>query len=156
MKKVPVIFIHVCSAAVGCSIQLVVDSCRSQPWTITVPGCLLVARQQIPSPMFEAQSNMTFSMFSHQQEHENVSVRVRREPITISPGSNSSVKERSSTSRDKERDRDKEKAGGGDGGVAAGGGGAKEADKRKRSRTADKLLSSSNPASPGGAKRRRT
>ncbi|TDH11045.1 hypothetical protein EPR50_G00081740 [Perca flavescens] len=54
-------------------------------------------------------------------------------------------------------------AGGGGGGgggaaaaAAAGGGGGKEAEKRKRSRAAEKLLSSSNPASPGGAKRRRT
>lgn len=73
-------------------------------------------------------------------------------------GSNSSVKlsERASNTRDKERERDKEK-GVGEGGAAAGGGGVgKEAEKRKRSRTTDKLQSSSNPASPGGAKRRRT
>uniref|UniRef100_A0A3P8U821 MRG/MORF4L binding protein n=1 Tax=Amphiprion percula TaxID=161767 RepID=A0A3P8U821_AMPPE len=68
--------------------------------------------------------------------------------------SNSSVKtsERSSSSREKERERDKEKNCS-DGG---GGGGGKEAEKRKRSRATDKLLTSSNPASPGGAKRRRT
>lgn len=76
-------------------------------------------------------------------------------------GSNSSVKmtERSSNARDKERERDKEKGAGGEGGAAGGGGAGgvgKEAEKRKRSRTADKLQSSSNPASPGGAKRRRT
>ncbi|KAM7404181.1 hypothetical protein PAMP_011552 [Pampus punctatissimus] len=79
----------------------------------------------------------------------------------VKEGSNSSVKmsERTSSIRDKERERDKEKGGseggavaGGVGGVAAG----KEAEKRKRSRAAEKLLSSSNPASPGGAKRRRT
>uniref|UniRef100_A0A3Q3M2I2 MRG/MORF4L binding protein n=1 Tax=Mastacembelus armatus TaxID=205130 RepID=A0A3Q3M2I2_9TELE len=52
--------------------------------------------------------------------------------------------------------------GGGGGGVGVGGGGGggggggKEAEKRKRSRAAEKLLSSSNPASPGGVKRRRT
>lgn len=72
-------------------------------------------------------------------------------------GSNSSVKmpERSSNARDKERERDKEKVGGSEG-AGAGGAAGKEAEKRKRSRTADKLQSSSNPASPGGAKRRRT
>lgn len=77
-------------------------------------------------------------------------------PPTSATGSNSSVKmsERLATTRDKERDKEK---GGEGGGAAAGGGGAgKEAEKRKRSRTADKLQSSSNPASPGGAKRRRT
>lgn len=74
----------------------------------------------------------------------------------LSAGSNSSVKmERASSSREKEKEREKEK-GGGEGGAAGGGGGSKEAEKRKRSRAAEKLLSSSNPASPGGAKRRRT
>lgn len=81
----------------------------------------------------------------------------------LSSGSNSSVKmsERTCSSREKERERDKEK-GGAEGGAAGGGGGAgtggggKEAEKRKRSRAAEKLMSSSNPASPGGVKRRRT
>ncbi|XP_005805018.1 MRG/MORF4L-binding protein [Xiphophorus maculatus] len=86
--------------------------------------------------------------------------RMEREPpATHEEGSNSSVKmlERMSGSREKEKERDKEK-GGGEGGAAAAavGGGAKEAEKRKRSRATEKLLSSSNPASPGGAKRRRT
>uniref|UniRef100_A0A3Q3R158 MRG-binding protein n=1 Tax=Monopterus albus TaxID=43700 RepID=A0A3Q3R158_MONAL len=68
----------------------------------------------------------------------------------FSSGSNSSVKmsERTGSNRDKERERDKEKGGSE--------GGGKEAEKRKRSRAAEKLLSSSNPASPGGVKRRRT
>ncbi|XP_065817569.1 MRG/MORF4L-binding protein isoform X2 [Labrus bergylta] len=79
----------------------------------------------------------------------------------VKEGSNSSVKmsERTSSSREKERERDKEKGaseGGAAGGGGAGGGGGKEAEKRKRSRAAEKLMSSSNPASPGGAKRRRT
>ncbi|XP_075993539.1 MRG/MORF4L-binding protein [Genypterus blacodes] len=73
----------------------------------------------------------------------------RDPPATHEEGSNSSVKlsERVSSGREKEREREKEK--GSDGG-------GKEAEKRKRSRAAEKLLSSSNPASPGGAKRRRT
>ncbi|KAM6982321.1 MRG/MORF4L-binding protein isoform 2-T2 [Tautogolabrus adspersus] len=77
----------------------------------------------------------------------------------VKEGSNSLVKmsERTSSSREKERERDKEK-GASEGGAAGGGGGGggKEAEKRKRSRAAEKLMSSSNPASPGGAKRRRT
>uniref|UniRef100_A0A8C6M426 MRG/MORF4L binding protein n=1 Tax=Nothobranchius furzeri TaxID=105023 RepID=A0A8C6M426_NOTFU len=65
--------------------------------------------------------------------------------LFLSAGSNSSVKmsERTSSSRDKEKE-------------PGAGGGSKEAEKRKRSRAAEKLLSSSNPVSPGGAKRRRT
>ncbi|XP_061591635.1 MRG/MORF4L-binding protein [Cololabis saira] len=101
------------------------------------------------------------------EEETREEFRMERDPpATHEEGSNSSVKmaERTSSSRDKERERDKEK-GGSDGGAAAGaaaggtgggGGGAKEAEKRKRSRAAEKLLSSTNPASPGGAKRRRT
>ncbi|KAM9786179.1 MRG/MORF4L-binding protein [Neosynchiropus ocellatus] len=82
----------------------------------------------------------------------------REPPATQEEGSNSSVKmsERISNSREKEREREREKEKGGSEGGAAAGGGAKEAEKRKRSRAADKLLSSSNPASPGGNKRRRT
>uniref|UniRef100_A0A4W6CHG4 MRG/MORF4L binding protein n=2 Tax=Lates TaxID=8186 RepID=A0A4W6CHG4_LATCA len=81
-----------------------------------------------------------------------------RPPLQSLYRSNSSVKmsERTSSSRDKERERDKEKGGSEGGGGGGGGGGAKEAEKRKRSRAAEKLLSSSNPASPGGVKRRRT
>ncbi|TKS76478.1 MRG/MORF4L-binding protein MRG-binding protein [Collichthys lucidus] len=97
------------------------------------------------------------------EEETKEEFRMEREPpATHEEGSNSSVKmsERTSSSRDKERDRDKEK-GGSEGGASTGGGGGggaggKEAEKRKRSRAAEKLLSSSNPASPGGAKRRRT
>uniref|UniRef100_A0A3B5A3J0 MRG domain binding protein n=2 Tax=Stegastes partitus TaxID=144197 RepID=A0A3B5A3J0_9TELE len=85
------------------------------------------------------------------EEETKEEFRMEREPpATHEEGSNSSVKmsERSSSSREKERERDKEKG--------SSDGGGKEAEKRKRSRAADKLLSSSNPASPGGAKRRRT
>ncbi|XP_043985284.1 MRG/MORF4L-binding protein [Gambusia affinis] len=94
------------------------------------------------------------------EEETKEEFRMEREPpATHEEGSNSSMKmsERMSGIREKEKERDKEK-GGGEGGVAggAGGGGAKEAEKRKRSRATEKLLSSSNPASPGGAKRRRT
>uniref|UniRef100_A0A3Q2ZC73 MRG/MORF4L binding protein n=1 Tax=Kryptolebias marmoratus TaxID=37003 RepID=A0A3Q2ZC73_KRYMA len=89
------------------------------------------------------------------EEETKEEVRMEREPpATHEEGNcppsvsepirthNSSVKmsERASSSREKEKER----------------GGSKEAEKRKRSRAAEKLLSSSNPASPGGAKRRRT
>ncbi|XP_036803541.1 MRG/MORF4L-binding protein isoform X2 [Oncorhynchus mykiss] len=70
----------------------------------------------------------------------------------VKEGSNSSVKmtERA-VSKDKERDRDREK------GSSEGGPGKEAADKRKRNRATEKVLnSSSNPSSPGGAKRRRT
>ncbi|XP_017296401.1 MRG/MORF4L-binding protein [Kryptolebias marmoratus] len=103
------------------------------------------------------------------EEETKEEVRMEREPpATHEEGSNSSVKmsERASSSREKEKEREKEKGGSDGGGAAAaaagagggggGGGGSKEAEKRKRSRAAEKLLSSSNPASPGGAKRRRT
>ncbi|XP_041860673.1 MRG/MORF4L-binding protein [Melanotaenia boesemani] len=99
------------------------------------------------------------------EEETKEEFRMERDPpATHEEGSNSSVKmsERTSSSRDKEREREKEKvgsegaAGGGGGSGGGGGGGGKEAEKRKRSRAAEKLLSSSNPASPGGAKRRRT
>ncbi|XP_063319951.1 MRG/MORF4L-binding protein [Pelmatolapia mariae] len=100
------------------------------------------------------------------EEESKEEFRMEREPpATHEEGSNSSVKmsERTSSSRDKERERDKEKGGsdGGSSSAATGGGGGsgsggKEAEKRKRSRAAEKLLSCSNPASPGGAKRRRT
>ncbi|KAM8863134.1 MRG/MORF4L-binding protein isoform 2-T2 [Spinachia spinachia] len=98
------------------------------------------------------------------EEETKEEFRMEREPpATHEEGSNSSLKtsERASSGRDKERERDKDKAGseggtGGGGGGGGGGGAAKEAEKRKRSRAAEKLLSSSNPASPGGAKRRRT
>ncbi|MEQ2245859.1 hypothetical protein ILYODFUR_032250 [Ilyodon furcidens] len=91
------------------------------------------------------------------EEETKEEFRMEREPpATHEEGSNSSVKmsERTSNSREKEKERDKEKGGGE--GTAGGGGGSKEAEKRKRSRATEKLLSSSNPASPGGAKRRRT
>ncbi|KAM4572168.1 MRG/MORF4L-binding protein [Fundulus diaphanus] len=95
------------------------------------------------------------------EEETREEFRMEREPpATHEEGSNSSMKmsERSGSSREKEKERDKEK-GGAEGGAApggGGGGGAKEAEKRKRSRATEKLMSSSNPASPGGAKRRRT
>ncbi|XP_066528366.1 MRG/MORF4L-binding protein [Hoplias malabaricus] len=69
-------------------------------------------------------------------------------------GSNSSVKtERSSSGREKERDRDRERGASGESG-----GGMRESagEKRKRNRTTDKTVSSGNPSSPGGTKRRRT
>ncbi|XP_014901203.1 MRG/MORF4L-binding protein [Poecilia latipinna] len=95
------------------------------------------------------------------EEDTKEEFRMEREPpATHEEGSNSSMKmsERTSGSREKEKERDKEKGGGEAAAAAAGGGGggAKEAEKRKRSRATEKLLSSSNPASPGGAKRRRT
>lgn len=93
------------------------------------------------------------------EEETKEEFRMEREPpATHEEGSNSSLKtsERASSGRDKERERDKDKAGSEGGTGGGGGGGAKEAEKRKRSRAAEKLLSSSNPASPGGAKRRRT
>ena len=67
-------------------------------------------------------------------------------------GSNSSVKMTERVgSKDKDRERDREK------GSAEGGPGKEAADKRKRNRATEKVLnSSSNPSSPGGAKRRRT
>ncbi|XP_056130425.1 MRG/MORF4L-binding protein [Lampris incognitus] len=75
--------------------------------------------------------------------------RMEREPpATHEEGSNSSVK-LSERGMNRDKDREREKGG-------SEGGGGKEAEKRKRSRTTEKLLSSSNPASPGGAKRRRT
>lgn len=88
------------------------------------------------------------------EEENKEEIRVEREPpATHEEGSNSSVKmsERTGSSgREKEKERDKDK--GGEGGAGA----SKEAEKRKRSRATEKLLSSSNPASPGGTKRRRT
>lgn len=89
------------------------------------------------------------------EEENKEEMRVEREPpATHEEGSNSSVKMSERTGggggREKEKERDKEK--GGEGGT----GGSKEAEKRKRSRATEKLLSSSNPASPGGTKRRRT
>ncbi|RVE71007.1 hypothetical protein OJAV_G00070390 [Oryzias javanicus] len=98
------------------------------------------------------------------EEETKEEFRMEREPpATHEEGSNSSIKmpERTSSVRDRERERDKEKSGSEGGATTGGGGGGgaggtKEAEKRKRSRAADKLLSSSNPASPGGAKRRRT
>uniref|UniRef100_A0A3P8WPB8 MRG/MORF4L binding protein n=1 Tax=Cynoglossus semilaevis TaxID=244447 RepID=A0A3P8WPB8_CYNSE len=100
------------------------------------------------------------------EEETKEEFRMEREPpatheegrrLHRDTSSNSSLKmpERTSNSREKEKEREKEK-GGSEGGGSGGGGGAKEAEKRKRSRAAEKLLSSSNPASPGGVKRRRT
>ncbi|XP_061662585.1 MRG/MORF4L-binding protein [Syngnathoides biaculeatus] len=78
----------------------------------------------------------------------------REPPAMYEEGSNSSLKmsERTSSGRDKEKGGVEGVTGGG----AGAGGGGKEVEKRKRSRGAEKLLSTSNPASPGGAKRRRT
>ncbi|KAM9429225.1 MRG/MORF4L-binding protein-like isoform 1-T1 [Salvelinus alpinus] len=76
----------------------------------------------------------------------------RDPPAMHEEGSNSSVKmtERMG-SKDKDRERDREK------GSAEGGPGKEAADKRKRNRATEKVFnSSSNPSSPGGAKRRRT
>ncbi|XP_030624626.1 MRG/MORF4L-binding protein [Chanos chanos] len=77
----------------------------------------------------------------------------RDPPATHEEGSNSSVKtmERSS-SKDKEREKDRGEKNSGESGTA------KEVswEKRKRNRATEKVLSSSNPSSPGGAKRRRT
>ncbi|XP_026055185.1 MRG/MORF4L-binding protein-like isoform X1 [Carassius auratus] len=68
--------------------------------------------------------------------------------------SNSSVKmsERSGNGREKERERAER------GGSGEMGSGSKESsgEKRKRSRAVEKVMNSSNPSSPGGAKRRRT
>ncbi|XP_029575373.1 MRG/MORF4L-binding protein isoform X1 [Salmo trutta] len=74
----------------------------------------------------------------------------RDPPAMHEEGSNSSVKMTERVgSKDKERDREK--------GWAEGGPGKEAADKRKRNRATEKVLnSSSNPSSPGGAKRRRT
>ncbi|KAM9445957.1 MRG/MORF4L-binding protein [Clarias gariepinus] len=76
---------------------------------------------------------------------------------THEEGSNSSVKitERSSSGREKEKDRERERE---KGNSVESGGGSKEAagEKRKRNRTTEKTLSTGNPSSPGGAKRRRT
>ncbi|KAK2885827.1 hypothetical protein QQF64_020716 [Cirrhinus molitorella] len=75
-------------------------------------------------------------------------------PATHEEGSNSSVKmsERSGSGREKERERAER------GGSGETGSGSKESagEKRKRSRAVEKVMSSSNPSSPGGAKRRRT
>ncbi|XP_051962427.1 MRG/MORF4L-binding protein isoform X2 [Xyrauchen texanus] len=70
-------------------------------------------------------------------------------PATHEEGSNSSVK---SCGREKERERT-ERGGSGETGT-----GSKEAagEKRKRNRAVEKVMNSSNPSSPGGAKRRRT
>uniref|UniRef100_A0A673J249 MRG/MORF4L-binding protein-like n=1 Tax=Sinocyclocheilus rhinocerous TaxID=307959 RepID=A0A673J249_9TELE len=69
-------------------------------------------------------------------------------------GSNSSVKmsERSGSGREKEKERAER------GGSGETGSGPKESagEKRKRSRAVEKVMNSSNPSSPGGAKRRRT
>uniref|UniRef100_A0A672Q5E2 MRG/MORF4L binding protein n=1 Tax=Sinocyclocheilus grahami TaxID=75366 RepID=A0A672Q5E2_SINGR len=69
-------------------------------------------------------------------------------------GSNSSMKmsERSGSGREKERERAER------GGSGEAGSGLKESagEKRKRSRAVEKVMNSSNPSSPGGAKRRRT
>ncbi|XP_056588542.1 MRG/MORF4L-binding protein isoform X2 [Triplophysa dalaica] len=74
-------------------------------------------------------------------------------PTTHEEGSNSSVKtsERSGSGREKER---AERGGSGE----TGSGSSKETvgEKRKRSRAVEKVMNSSNPSSPGGAKRRRT
>ncbi|XP_043081457.1 MRG/MORF4L-binding protein isoform X1 [Puntigrus tetrazona] len=68
--------------------------------------------------------------------------------------SNCSVKllERSDSGREKERQRAER------GGSGETGSGSKESagEKRKRSRAVEKVMNSSNPSSPGGAKRRRT
>uniref|UniRef100_A0A3Q4B852 Uncharacterized protein n=1 Tax=Mola mola TaxID=94237 RepID=A0A3Q4B852_MOLML len=115
----------------------------------------------LPFPNSEKSFSLPDDIIQEVKEEEETKDEFRMErepPATHEEGtvcSNSSVKmsERASSTRDKERERDKEKGGGSEGAVTGGG---KEAEKRKRSRTADKLLASSNPASPGGAKRRRT
>ncbi|XP_059396508.1 MRG/MORF4L-binding protein isoform X3 [Carassius carassius] len=75
-------------------------------------------------------------------------------PATHEEGSNSSVKmsERSGSGREKEKERAER------GGSGETGSGSKESsgEKRKRSRAVEKVMNSSNPSSPGGAKRRRT
>ncbi|XP_058266112.1 MRG/MORF4L-binding protein isoform X2 [Hemibagrus wyckioides] len=75
----------------------------------------------------------------------------------VREGSNSSVKmtERSSSGREKEKERERERE---KGNSVESGGGSKEAasEKRKRNRATEKTLSTGNPSSPGGAKRRRT
>ncbi|XP_051947959.1 MRG/MORF4L-binding protein-like isoform X1 [Xyrauchen texanus] len=70
-------------------------------------------------------------------------------PATHEEGSNSSMK---SSRREKERERTER------GGSGETGSGSKESagDKRKRNRAVEKVTISSNPSSPGGAKRRRT
>ncbi|XP_062397513.1 MRG/MORF4L-binding protein isoform X1 [Sardina pilchardus] len=80
----------------------------------------------------------------------------RDPPATHEEGSNSSVKmavEKPSV-RDKERERERERSERAQGEPAQ----PKEVvgEKRKRNRATEKVLSSSNPSSPGGAKRRRT
>ncbi|KAG5282008.1 hypothetical protein AALO_G00051250 [Alosa alosa] len=80
----------------------------------------------------------------------------RDPPATHEEGSNSSVKmavEKPSV-RDKERERERERSERAQGEAAQ----PKEVvgEKRKRNRATEKVLSSSNPSSPGGAKRRRT
>ncbi|MCI4387522.1 MRG/MORF4L-binding protein [Pangasianodon hypophthalmus] len=76
---------------------------------------------------------------------------------THEEGSNSSVKmtERSSSGREKEKERERERE---KGNSVESGGGSKEAagEKRKRNRATEKTMSTGNPSSPGGAKRRRT
>uniref|UniRef100_A0A672Q412 MRG/MORF4L binding protein n=1 Tax=Sinocyclocheilus grahami TaxID=75366 RepID=A0A672Q412_SINGR len=74
--------------------------------------------------------------------------------LEFSESSNSSMKmsERSGSGREKERERAER------GGSGEAGSGLKESagEKRKRSRAVEKVMNSSNPSSPGGAKRRRT
>ncbi|XP_028850043.1 MRG/MORF4L-binding protein isoform X3 [Denticeps clupeoides] len=79
----------------------------------------------------------------------------RDPPATHEEGSNSSVKllEKSGSSRDKDKDRDRQDK------APAEAGASKDpapGEKRKRNRATEKVLNSSNPSSPGGAKRRRT
>uniref|UniRef100_A0A8C1X5G1 MRG/MORF4L binding protein n=1 Tax=Cyprinus carpio TaxID=7962 RepID=A0A8C1X5G1_CYPCA len=77
-------------------------------------------------------------------------------PATHEEGSNSSVKmsERSGSGREKEKEKERVERGG----SGETGSGSKESagEKRKRSRAVEKVMNSSNPSSPGGAKRRRT
>uniref|UniRef100_A0A8C2JDL3 MRG domain binding protein n=1 Tax=Cyprinus carpio TaxID=7962 RepID=A0A8C2JDL3_CYPCA len=80
----------------------------------------------------------------------------RDPPATHEEGSNSSVKmsERSGSGREKEKEKERVERGG----SGETGSGSKESagEKRKRSRAVEKVMNSSNPSSPGGAKRRRT
>ncbi|TRY54054.1 hypothetical protein DNTS_034488 [Danionella cerebrum] len=74
-------------------------------------------------------------------------------PLTICSNCSVKTSERSGSGREKEKERPEKMAS-----VETAGSGAKEAvgEKRKRSRAVEKVMNSSNPSSPGGAKRRRT
>ncbi|KAI5095809.1 MRG/MORF4L-binding protein, partial [Silurus meridionalis] len=89
------------------------------------------------------------------KEERDLSATHEEGSYTLSSNSSVKMTERSSSGREKEKERERERE---KGNSVETGGGFKEAagEKRKRNRATEKTLSTGNPSSPGGAKRRRT